>query len=246
MRRLAQRSRRANARHSGVRLDVLTRLRQIVWIGIVIGAVALIDWDFVIVVAALLAIAVVAIETRAPLRSLGLARPRSILRTVAFGVAAGVVLVLFSKLLLTPFVEALTGIPRDLSAFDFVRGDITAYVSLMPKIWIGAAIGEEIVFRGFLIGRLEAAFGGASRTTTGAAVILSSAVFAAGHSYQGPTGILITGVLGLIFAIVYVTAGRNLWLTIVMHAVYDTLTLALVLTNLDRVFAEIGHRLIPY
>jgi membrane protease YdiL (CAAX protease family) len=227
-------------------LDILARLRQIVWIAIVIGAVALIDWDFVIVVAALLAIMAVAVETRAPLRDLGLARPHSILRTIAFGVAAGVVLVLFSKLLLTPLVEALTGIPRDLSAFDFVRGDITAYLSLMPKIWIGAAIGEEIVFRGFLIGRLEAGFGRASRATTGAAVLLSSAVFAAGHSYQGPTGILITGVLGLIFAIVYVTAGRNLWLTIVMHGVYDTLSLAFVLTNVDRVFADIGHRLIPH
>ena len=227
-------------------MDILARLRQILWIAIVIGAVALIDWDFAIVVAALLAITAVAIETRAPLRDLGLARPRSILRTIAFGVAAGIVLVMFSKLLLTPFAEALIGIPRDLSAFDFLRGNLAAYVSLMPKIWIGAAIGEEIVFRGFLIGRLEAAFGGASRTTTGAAVLLSSAVFAAGHAYQGPTGILITGVLGLIFAIVYVTAGRNLWLTIAMHAVYDTSSLALVLTNLDRVFAEIGHRLIPY
>jgi membrane protease YdiL (CAAX protease family) len=227
-------------------LDILARLRQILWIAIVIGAVAVIDWDFAIVVAALLAITAVAIETRAPLRDLGLARPRSILRTIAFGVAAGIVLVMFSKLLLTPFAEALTGIPRDLSAFDFLRDNLTAYVSVMPKIWIGAAIGEEIVFRGFLIGRLEAAFGGASRTTTGAAVLLSSAVFSAGHAYQGPTGILITGVLGLIFAIVYVMAGRNLWLTIAMHAVYDTLSLAFVLTNLDRVFAEIGHRLIPY
>jgi membrane protease YdiL (CAAX protease family) len=227
-------------------MSIPARLRQVVWIALVVGAVALIDWDFAIVVAALLAIAAVAIETRAPLRDLGLARPRSILRTIAIGVPAGIVLLLFAKLLLTPIVEALTGIPRDLSAFDFLRGDIAAYLSLMPKIWIGAAICEEIVFRAFLIGRLEAAFGGASRAATAAAVLLSSAVFGAAHAYQGPTGMLITGVLGLLFAIVYVAAGRNLWLNIVVHGVYDTLSLALVLTSLDRVFAEIGHRLIPY
>jgi membrane protease YdiL (CAAX protease family) len=227
-------------------MSIPARLRQVVWIALVVGAVALIDWDFAIVVAALLAIAAVAIETRAPLRDLGLARPRSILRTIAIGVPAGIVLLLFAKLLLTPIVEALTGIPRDLSAFDFLRGDIAAYLSLMPKIWIGAAICEEIVFRAFLIGRLEAAFGGASRAATAAAVLLSSAVFGAAHAYQGPTGMLITGVLGLLFAIVYVAAGRNLWLNIVVHGVYDTLSLALVLTSLDRVLAEIGHRLIPY
>jgi membrane protease YdiL (CAAX protease family) len=146
-----------------LRISFPARLRQVVWIALVVGAVALIDWDFAIVVAALLAIAAVAIETRAPLRDLGLARPRSILQTIALGVPAGIVLLLFAKLLLTPIVEALTGIPRDLSAFDFLRGDVAAYLSLMPKIWIGAAICEEIVFRGFLIGRLEAAFGGASR-----------------------------------------------------------------------------------
>ena len=227
-------------------MSIPARLRQVVWIALVVGAVALIDWDFAIVVAALLAIAAVAIETRAPLRDLGLARPRSVLRTIALGVPAGIVLLLFAKLLLTPIVEALTGIPRDLSVFDFLRGNVAAYLSLMPKIWIGAAICEEIVFRGFLIGRLEAAFGGASRATTAAAVLLSSAVFGAAHAYQGPTGMLITGVLGLLFAIVYVAAGRNLWFNIVVHGVYDTLSLALVLTSLDRVFADIGHRLIPY
>ena len=227
-------------------MSIPARLRQVVWIALVVGAVALIDWDFAIVVAALLAIAAVAIETRAPLRDLGLARPRSILRTIAIGVPAGIVLLLFAKLLLTPIVEALTGIPRDLSAFDFVRGDLAAYLALMPKIWIGAAICEEIIFRGFLIGRLESAFGGASRAATTAAVLLSSAVFGAAHAYQGPTGMLITGVLGLLFAIVYVAAGRNLWFNIVVHGVYDTLSLALVLTSLDRVFAGIGHRLIPY
>jgi membrane protease YdiL (CAAX protease family) len=227
-------------------MSIVARLRQIVWIALVVGAVALIDWDFAIVVAALLAIAAVAIETRAPLRDLGLARPRSIWRTIALGIPASIVLLLFAKLLLTPAVETLTGIPRDLSAFDFVRGNFAAYLALMPKIWIGAAICEEIVFRGFLIGRLEAAFGGASRAATGAAVLLSSAVFGAAHAYQGPTGMLITGVLGLLFAIVYVAVGRNLWFNIVVHGLYDTLSLGLVLTSLDRVFAEIGHRLIPY
>ncbi len=141
--------------------DVMFRLRQLCWLALVATVFALIDSDFIMVLAALIAIAIVAFETRAPVRALGLGRPRSILRTIVLGIAVGFAMLFFSKLLLTPITEALTGIPRDLSAFEFVRGDFSSYLELMPLIWIGAAIGEEIVFRAFLIGRLEAAFGGA-------------------------------------------------------------------------------------
>jgi len=227
-------------------MSLVARLRQLIWIAIVVGAVAWIDSDFVVVIAAAIAIVAVTIETRSPLRDLGLARPRSIVLTIVLGIPVGFALLLFSKLLLTPLVESLTGIPRDLSAFDALRGNTAGYLGLMPKIWLGAAICEEIVFRAFLIGRIEAAFGGASRAATGAAIVLSSVIFGAAHAYQGPTGIMITGFLGLLFAIVYVAAGRNLWFNILVHGVYDTLSLALVLTSLDRDFAAIGHRLFSY
>ncbi len=207
--------------------STLVRLRQVVWIALVTG-VMLTDWEFAIVIASVLAFAAIAFETRAPLREVGMARPPSILRTIAFGLGFGIALVAFSKLLLTPIVEAITGIPRDLSAFDDVRGDVAQFLAWMPRIWIGAAICEEIVFRAFLIGRLEAAFGGASRVATAAAALLSSALFGLAHTYQGPTGVLITAVLGLIFACVYAYGGRNLWLNIVVHGVYDTLSLGLV------------------
>ena len=226
--------------------DALFRLRQLCWIALVAAVFMLIDSDFVIFLAALIAIVIVAFETRTPVRALGLDRPRSIVTTLALGVAAGFVMLFFSKLLLTPIVEAITGIPRDLSAFDDVRGNSSLYLELMPRIWFGAAICEEIVFRAFLIGRLEAAFGGASRFGTAAAVLLSSALFGLAHTYQGPTGVLITGVLGLIFACVYAYGGRNLWLNIVVHGVYDTLSLGLVLTSLDRTFTSIAHKLVPF
>jgi membrane protease YdiL (CAAX protease family) len=219
----------------------IVRLRQLVWIVLAVGAVAL-DSDYVIFIAALVAIVAVAIETRAPLRALGLSRPRSIARTIVTGVALGVAMLLFSKLMLTAIVERITGIPRDLSAFDFVRGDTVAFLKLMPLVWLSAAFGEEIVFRGFLIGRLEAAFGGASRASTATAVVLSTLLFAFAHAYQGPTGIVITGVLGLVFASIYVACGRNLWTNILAHGAYDTGSFLLVLTSYDRVFSALGHR----
>lgn len=219
----------------------IVRLRQLVWIALAVGAIAL-ESDYVIFIAALVAIVAVAIETRAPLRALGLSRPRSMARTLVVGIALGIVLLAFSKLMLTPIVERATGIPRDLSAFDFLRGDAAAFVRLLPLVWLGAALGEEIVFRGFLIGRLEVAFGGASRLATGASIVLATALFAFAHAYQGPTGILITGMLGLVFAVLFVATGRNLWINVIAHGVYDTGSFLLVLTNYDRVLAAIGHR----
>jgi uncharacterized protein len=230
----------------GTMRGALFRLRQLCWIALVAIVFAAIDSDFIVFIVAAIAIAIVAFETRRPVHALGLGRPRSIFRTIAFGVAVGFAMLLFSKLLLTPIAEAITGIPRDLSAFEDVRGDLAVYLALMPRIWLGAAICEEIVFRAFLIGRLEAAFGGASRIATAAAVVLSSVLFGFAHTYQGPTGVLITGVLGLVFASIYAYGGRNLWITIVVHGVYDTLSLGLVLTNYDRVLAEIARQLIPH
>ena len=231
---------------AGTMRGVLYRLRQLCWIALVATLFALIDTDFILFVVAAIGIGIVAFETRAPARELGLGRPRSIMRTVAFGILAGFAMLIVSKLLLTPIAEAITGIPRDLSAFDDVRGDLKVYLALMPRIWIGAAICEEIVFRAFLIGRLEAAFGGASRVATAGAVMLSSALFGLAHAYQGPTGVLVTGTLGLVFACVYAYGGRNLWLNIVVHGVYDTLSLGLVLTSLDRTFTSIAHKLLPF
>ena len=227
-------------------MTVFVRLRQLCWIALLAALFALIDSDFIMFIVAAVAIAIVAFETRAPVRALGLGRPASIVRTIALGVLAGFVMLFFSKLLLTPIAEAITGIPRDLSAFEDVRGDLAVYLGLMPRIWLGAAICEEIVFRAFLIGRLEAAFGGASRLATALAVVLSSALFGLAHTYQGPTGVLVTGTLGLIFACVYAYGGRNLWLNIVVHGVYDTLSLGLVLTSLDRTFTSIAHKLVPF
>ncbi|HEX5122895.1 MAG TPA: hypothetical protein VFV97_06580, partial [Rhodanobacteraceae bacterium] len=61
--------------------DVLFRLRQLCWIALVAALFALIDSDFIIFLVALVAIAIVAFETRAPVQALGLGRPRSIVRT---------------------------------------------------------------------------------------------------------------------------------------------------------------------
>ncbi len=74
---------------------------------------------------------------------------------------------------------------------------------------------EEIVFRGYLIRRLTLVC-----NNTAVAVVLSSVIFAFGHGYEGWAGVIIVGVDGVIFAMVYLWR-RSLVASIVMHFLLD-------------------------
>ena len=55
-----------------------------------------------------------------------------------------------------------------------------------------------------------------------AAVIVSSVAFGLGHSYQGASGALRCGLIGLAFAVFYIVTG-SIWLPIIAHVVLDIL-----------------------
>ncbi len=83
------------------------------------------------------------------------------------------------------------------------------------------AVSEETIFRGYLIRRFWAVTG--SRT---AAIILSSAVFAIGHGYEGSAGVATVGMMGVAFSIVYLWRG-SLVAPITMHFLQDVISLLL-------------------
>jgi membrane protease YdiL (CAAX protease family) len=77
-----------------------------------------------------------------------------------------------------------------------------------------AGICEEFLYRGMLLGLLAGPLG------IWPAILISSAVFGIGHAYQGPSGILRTGLVGLVMAIVVVLTG-SLFVAMVAHAAID-------------------------
>ncbi|NOX67634.1 MAG: CPBP family intramembrane metalloprotease [Gammaproteobacteria bacterium] len=81
---------------------------------------------------------------------------------------------------------------------------------------ITAGIVEEIVYRGFVLWYL------AQVMPLWVAVAVSSVAFGLAHSYQGATGALRTGLIGLAFGIFYVVTG-SIWLPIVAHVLLDVL-----------------------
>ena len=58
-------------------------------------------------------------------------------------------------------------------------------------------------------------------------------LFGYGHFYKGPSGIVDSGIAGVILSAAYVISGRNLWVTILAHGFIDTFALALAYFGLD-------------
>ena len=85
-----------------------------------------------------------------------------------------------------------------------------------------AAIGEELLFRGFVLNNLNDFLGRTTLATAGA-VVLQAVMFALLHS--GTQGMVSAGVIGLILGVFYLLANRNLLVVMVAHAVPDTLSI---------------------
>lgn len=77
-----------------------------------------------------------------------------------------------------------------------------------------AGICEEVLYRGYVMWFC------AVWTGPIAAVVLSSALFGAGHLYLGATHVVRAGLVGLVLATIVVATG-SLWPAIILHAVID-------------------------
>ena len=96
----------------------------------------------------------------------------------------------------------------------------------------GAGFSEELLFRGFLIDYLNQNF---MRLDTWALILISSLVFGFAHLYQGWRGIVLTGVLGCVFALLYTVTG-SLVAPVAIHAAVDLRLLIIVSPERMRAF----------
>jgi membrane protease YdiL (CAAX protease family) len=53
------------------------------------------------------------------------------------------------------------------------------------------------------------------------ACVIQGILFGASHAYQNPIGMLITGALGILLAVLVFVSGRNLWPAIIAHGLFD-------------------------
>ena len=88
-------------------------------------------------------------------------------------------------------------------------------------VWIFAAFGEELAYRGYLLTRAADVLG-RSNAGYGLAMIGVAVLFGFGHYYKGPAGVLDSTYSGLVLGCAYLLSGRNLWAAILAHGISDT------------------------
>ena len=160
-------------------------------------------------------------------KQIGFTPYRTWVTTLLLGFACGVGLELFDLFGKQPLLSQVLGKPPDLSNFPAVRGNLKLALVIIALIWILAAFGEELVYRGYLMNRV-ADLGRGTRTAWILSLLLISALFGFSHYDQGLTGTIEEGSDGLILGSMYLVCRRNLAVPIVAHGVCDTIDIVLL------------------
>ncbi|TYP81204.1 CPBP family glutamic-type intramembrane protease [Blastococcus xanthinilyticus] len=88
---------------------------------------------------------------------------------------------------------------------------------LFTVVGVTAGICEEWLYRGFFLAVVSALAGGPPAWVL---VVVAAAAFGLAHAYQGRAGIVLTGVLGAVMAVLYLDTG-SLLLPVLLHALID-------------------------
>ena len=155
--------------------------------------------------------------------ALGKPRRTAVVRTLALSLA--VFTAATAAFVLGSIVMAnIPGIPEtaDMSGYNYLYGNLPMLIIALIGIYIVSSFGEEVIYRAFLITRIEE-MGSGGKGVRWFAVLVSAAVFGLVHFEWGPIGMGQTAFVGLVFAIAYLKVRRNLWINILAHGYMDTI-----------------------
>jgi len=160
-------------------------------------------------------------------KDVGFARPANWIRVLGLGICVGLAMEWFELYVSQPLLARWTSKMPDLSDFAGIVGNLKLLVIYLVLIWTLGALGEEIVYRGYLMHRLAGLFRN-SRTAWVVSLIVISVVFGSAHVDQGRTGIIENMWDGLLLGALFLACGRNLAAPVIAHAVADTVDLVLI------------------
>ncbi len=164
-------------------------------------------------------------------KDLGLRRPVSWPITLIVGGSAAGLAALLNQVVLSPLLHAWPVTEPQAFSLTFLHGNLRELLLLLLVTWPLAAVMEELVFRGYLLNRILN-FTGRSKLAVSAALLLSSLVFSLAHGNY-TIGFLITSFsMGLLEGGLYLAFKSNLWISILVHGMANTITLLLAFFGL--------------
>jgi len=161
-------------------------------------------------------------------RNIGLAKKGFTAKAVLIGITSALIWVGFMQLVYIPVIKHLFVVP-DYTEYNFIRSGISKLIMTMVAAWLIGGFYEEVVFRGYIQNLLEKRFFAGSTILW--SIIVTSILFGLYHWQQDIFGVIAAVLGGLFWGILYKKFDSNLWVPILSHAIFDTVTLMLIYTN---------------
>jgi uncharacterized protein len=160
-------------------------------------------------------------------KDVGFAPPRRWGTAFLIGISAGLAMEALELFVTQPLFARWLGKMPDLSDFAGMVGNLRLTLLFLLLVWTLGALGEELVYRAYLMNRVAGLFRD-TRTVWIVSLVLVSIVFGCAHIDQGSTGMIENIWDGLLLGLLYLACGRNLAVPVIAHALADTLDLVLI------------------
>jgi membrane protease YdiL (CAAX protease family) len=179
--------------------------------------------------------AVALIDHDVTLRELGLSSSASWWSTIGFAVGWLALMLAYSPVadrIATRWVAK----PPNLGTFRALQRSTIKLLFGIVVAWILGGFLEEFIFRGILLQSIEAMASSRLAATFAAAIAIVVAALGAGviHLYQGLRAAIIITQLSVLFGLLFVVSGHNLWAVILCHGLYDTIAFVRFATGKSR------------
>lgn len=164
-----------------------------------------------------------------PLFLLGIQKIRKPFLFILTAAATALAAELLMDWLVQPLVNKLCTTVPDYSYFSVLESKTPMFTKYFFYTWLSAAVGEELLFRGFMSDQLSRLVP-PGKWQTVVVLFIGAVLFAFAHGYEGPAGIAMTFLWGMLFGIIYKRSG-NIWFTVLVHGIVDAIFLSLAYTG---------------
>ena len=115
--------------------------------------------------------------------------------------------------------------PPSLGAFRALRESKSKLLVGIVVAWVLGGFLEELIFRGIILQSIEALLSAWLIAPMATGIAIGAAALGAGliHLYQGLRAAIIITQLSVLFGLLFVVSGHNLWAVILCHGLYNTI-----------------------